>query len=148
MNNKSKNIQNAESLSHTLKTTALNLSRKLNRHLKKNGFNISHEQTILLQKLWEEDGQHQKALSICTDKDKYCITRLLDNMEKNDLVVRIPDENDRRTKRIYLTHKGKSLQVPITQIMEKMEQHLLQGLDGSEISQFKKYLFHLQEKIC
>ena len=135
-------------ISHILKTTALNLSRKLNRHLKTSGFNLTHEQTILLQKLWEEDGQHQKALSACTDKDKHCVTRLLNKMEKKDLVVRISDKNDRRIKRIYLTHKGKSLKEPITQIMKMMEEHLLQELDTSEISQFKDYLCLVQEKIC
>ena len=38
------------------------------------------------------------------------MTRLIDNMEKQHLVVRISDKKDRRTNLIHLTKDGKELE--------------------------------------
>ncbi len=47
--------------------------------------------------LWEKDGVTQQELCNATFKDKPSMTRLIDNMERQHLVVRISDKKDRRT---------------------------------------------------
>ena len=45
-----------------------------------------------------------------TFKDKPSMTRLIDNMERQHLVVRISDKKDRPTNLIHLTEDGKELE--------------------------------------
>ena len=76
--------------------------------LKQDGLNMSMEQAIILKILHEEDGQPQNNMALVTNRHKATLTRVLDTMEKNHLVVRIPDlKEDKRVKRVYLTKHGK-----------------------------------------
>lgn len=67
----------------------------------------------VLADLWHKDGVRQQDLAISAIKDKATITRILKFLEERNIVVRISDETDRRNKRIYLTHKGKSLKTTL-----------------------------------
>lgn len=55
-----------------------------------------------------KDGVTQQELCNATFKDKPSMTRLIDNMEKQHLVIRVPDKKDRRTNKIHLTENGKN----------------------------------------
>ena len=54
----------------------------------------------------EKEGLSQQELCNATFRDKPSITRLVDNLEKLNLVKRVASENDRRINRIYLTRQG------------------------------------------
>ncbi len=83
------------------------INRKLYRNFRLNGLEISPEQWTVLIFLWEKDGVTQQELCNATFKDKPSMTRLIDNMERQHLVVRISDKKDRRTNLIHLTKDGK-----------------------------------------
>ena len=72
------------------------INRKLSRHFRQNSLDITPEQWTVLIYLWEQDGVTQQELCNATYKDKPSMTRLLDNMERRHLVVRIADKKDRR----------------------------------------------------
>jgi len=63
----------------------------------------------VLSDLWVRDGLRQQDLAISLIKDKATIARSLRTLEEQNIVVRVADPDDKRNKRIYLTHKGKSL---------------------------------------
>ena len=83
------------------------LVNRLQRNFRESGHNINAEQWRVLINLWSQDGQTQQELSEKTWKNKGNITRMIDNLEKRNIVVRIPNHADRRSKLIYLTSKGK-----------------------------------------
>jgi DNA-binding MarR family transcriptional regulator len=85
------------------------IARRLHRNFKNNNIEITAEQWSVLFQLWNKEGLTQQEIANNTFKDKPSITRLLNNMEKLNLVVRIPHQSDKRTNLIYLTQKGKSL---------------------------------------
>lgn len=89
-------------------STAIN--RKLHRNFRQNEIEISPEQWTILLSLWEKDGITQQDLCNATFKDKPSMTRLIDNMERQHLVVRISDKRDRRTNLIHLTKTGRELE--------------------------------------
>ncbi len=60
--------------------------------------------------LWKQEGISQQELCNATFRDKPSITRLVDNLEKLDLVKRVASENDRRINLIYLTKQAQKLQ--------------------------------------
>ncbi|MFJ7950199.1 MarR family winged helix-turn-helix transcriptional regulator [Lysinibacillus sp. NPDC096418] len=67
-------------------------------------------------------------------------TDLVDRMEKNELVKRVRDENDRRVVVIHLLEKGERI---IQEVIEKRQQYLqemLVGFDVQETEQFSNYL--------
>ena len=77
------------------------INRKLSRNFRQNGLEITPEQWTVLIFLWEKDGVTQQELCNATFKDKPSMTRLIDNMERQHLVVRISDKKDRRTNLSY-----------------------------------------------
>ena len=89
-------------------STAIN--RKLHRNFRLNGIEISPEQWTILLSLWEKDGVTQQDLCNATFKDKPSMTRLIDNMERQHLVVRISDKRDKRTNLVHLTKTGRELE--------------------------------------
>ena len=61
------------------------------------------------------------------------MTRLIDNMERQHLVVRIADKRDRRTNLIHLTKTGRELEGKARFIANKTLKEALQGLTLEEL---------------
>jgi DNA-binding MarR family transcriptional regulator len=115
--------------------------------LKQHGLNMSMEQAIILKILHHEDGQTQNDMAHVTNRHKATLTRLLDTMEKNHLVVRIPDPNDKRVKRIYLTKHGRQYYEAMTPAFKEASQELQMGLTQTEISTLISILKKVQSNI-
>lgn len=60
--------------------------------------------------LWTKDGVRQQDLAISNIKNKGAIARALDQMERDGLLQRQQDPQDKRNKRIFLTPHGQALQ--------------------------------------
>ena len=110
------------------------INRKLSRNFRQGGLEITPEQWTVLIFLWEKDGVTQQELCNATFKDKPSMTRLIDNMERQHLVVRISDKNDRRTNKIHLTRTGKSLESKARKIAN---QTLIEALSGISVEDLK-----------
>ncbi len=54
-----------------------------------------------------EQPQPQNSLAFLTNRDKASLARLIDTMEKKNLVERFADEKDKRVKLVKLTENGK-----------------------------------------
>lgn len=102
-------------------------------NFKKNGINISKEQWSILAVLWEQDGCSQQLLADRSFRDRASVTRLIDNMEKDQLVERHPDPDDRRSKLIFLTPKGKNMQETIIPLVRKTVLESIKGISDKEI---------------
>ena len=103
------------------------------RNFRQNGVEITPEQWTVLLFLWEKDGVTQQELCNATFKDKPSMTRLIDNMERQHLVVRIADKRDRRTNLIHLTKTGRELEGKARFIANKTLKEALQGLTLEEL---------------
>ena len=112
-------------------STAIN--RKLNRNFRQNGIEITPEQWTILLSLWERDGIAQQELCNATFKDKPSMTRLIDHMERQHLVVRISDKQDKRTNLIHLTKTGRELEGKAYKIANSTLEEALNGLTTEEL---------------
>jgi DNA-binding MarR family transcriptional regulator len=112
-------------------STAIN--RKLSRNFRQEGIEITPEQWTILLSLWEKDGVTQQELCNATFKDKPSMTRLIDNMERQHLVVRISDKKDRRTNLIHLTKTGRDLENKAYKIANITLGQALEGLTTEEL---------------
>jgi DNA-binding MarR family transcriptional regulator len=102
------------------------IARRLQKKFNNAGLNLTIEQWSVLYHLWKQEGMSQQELCNATFRDKPSITRLVDNLEKLDLVKRVASENDRRINRIYLTKQSLKLQ---EQSMGLAEQTLNEALE-------------------
>jgi DNA-binding MarR family transcriptional regulator len=74
-------------------------------------FGISLRGQLILQALANEEVQRtQLALGGMLGLDKTTLTSELDKLERAELVVRVPDPNDRRVRKPVITDKGRALQ--------------------------------------
>ena len=109
-------------------TTAI--ARRLQKNFKLAGIEITIEQWSVLYHLWKEDGQSQQQLCEATFRDKPSITRLVDNLEKAQMVKRVAAKNDRRINLIFLTNEARELQ---DNTMEVANQTLNEALEGVKL---------------
>lgn len=123
------------------------VNRKLQREFKRANLAITHEQWTLLSALWNEDGQTQQSLSEKTFRDKTSVTRLINKLESQSLVVRITDKYDQRTNLIYLTAQGKSLENTTTQILKETYQKAIEGISEKDILICKDVLNRVFENL-
>lgn len=125
--------------------TAIN--RRLIRNYRTANLEITIEQWTVLNVLWDKDGQSQQELANSTFRDKPSITRLIDNLEKQHLVVRIPDKADRRTNLVFLTHKAKKLKEPTLQQAEKTMEEALVGVTEAQLNTCREVLAKIFENL-
>lgn len=109
---------------------------------------ITTEQWSILACLWQKDRVTQQALCSLTLKDKPSMTRLIDNLEKRNLVIRVSDHTDRRINLIHLTDTGFALQAKATEIVQKIASRTLNKITDEELnvcrSVLKKIMANLQ----
>ncbi len=110
------------------------INRKLVRNFREAGLDITPEQWTVLLYLWEKDGVSQQELCNATFKDKPSMTRLIDNMEKINLVVRIASKDDRRTNLVHLTRLGRELEPEARRVSSLTLKEALQGVTSEELS--------------
>ncbi|PJA32043.1 MAG: hypothetical protein CO187_06115 [Zetaproteobacteria bacterium CG_4_9_14_3_um_filter_53_7] len=85
------------------------MRQTLARHCRENGCQITAEELAVLMIISEcktEAGFTQTHIAETLAKDKAVITRLLNSLSKEGLVVRTPDADDRRVVRARLTEQG------------------------------------------
>jgi len=124
------------------------INRSFLRAFSNEGIDITTEQWSVLACLWKEDKVSQQTLCNLTTKDKPSMTRLIDNLEKRNLVKRFADINDRRNNLIHLTDEGILLQDKATKIVQKIAEKTLQDISDEELniarSILKKIMSNLQ----
>jgi DNA-binding MarR family transcriptional regulator len=129
-----------ESLGYLINRTARRLKHELDQAFKINGHDITPEQWTLLNRLWQQEGLSQVELAKQTFKDKPNVTRILDILERKQLLFRQKDEGDRRAFKVYLTQAGRELKEKLIPLAVEVLERGQQNLTDDEIA-------FLQEKL-
>ena len=116
------------------------IARRLQKKFNIAGLNITIEQWSVLYHLWKEDGRSQQQLCNATFRDKPSITRLVDNLEKLNLVKRVAAENDRRINLIYLTKNAQKLEEETMMIADETLNEALKTVPADRIDVCKEVL--------
>jgi DNA-binding MarR family transcriptional regulator len=98
------------------------------------GIDITTEQWSVMACLWQKDKVTQQTLCTLTSKDKPSMTRLIDKLEKNNLVTRVSDHFDRRINLIHLTQEGLALQYKATDIVKSIASKTLYNITDEEMN--------------
>ena len=126
-------------------TTAV--ARRLQKNFRNAGIEITIEQWSVLYHLWKEDGLSQLELGNRTFRDKASTTRLIDNLEKQELVTRVASKDDRRINLVYLTDTAKPLQQITYELANKTMNESLQNITKEEIEVVKNILQRVYDNL-
>ena len=124
------------------------LNCKLKKHLsevfKKNGVNLTAEQYLVMDTLWNEGTLTQQAIAFIIQKDKNSVTQFIDNLEKKGLVARSVSKDDRRVNNIVVTAEGMALKDSTKQLAIDTMNKALAGIPEEDVLVFVDVL----KKIC
>lgn len=110
------------------------------KQMKKNGISLSKEQWLILKKLSENDGQAQNEIAKITFSDKTTIVRIINNLEKKQLVKRCSNPIDKRVNYVFLTEEGNKIIKKTIPLVKKISIQMEAGISKKEIASTKKSL--------
>ena len=123
------------------------IARRLQKNFKQHSIDITIEQWSVLYHLWKQDGISQQELCKATFRDKPSITRLIDNLEKAELVKRVASKTDRRKNLVFLTDKAKALQDTSYSLASETVDEAVKGVSSAEIEVCKAVLKKVYENL-
>lgn len=126
-------------LNHAGRRVSYLLSLRLQTH------GITTEQWKVLARLMEQDGINQKDLAQRAEKDQANITRILDQLERKELVERRANAVDRRSFLTYMTEKGRALTEILIPIEQAVVGSVLGNLTDEQTANLRALLIHITD---
>ncbi len=103
---------------------------------------VTPDYWIVLEWLMEEDNITIGTLAKRTSKDNAALTRILNGMERNNLVNRIASASDKRSFQIILTEYAKSIFENLKIIEQAVLEKSTAGLNPIEVKELIRMLEH------
>jgi MarR family transcriptional regulator for hemolysin len=91
------------------------------------------------------DGQPQCDLARSIGVEAPSLVRTLDQLTEQGLIERRPSDEDRRTKRVYLTDKATPLLKKIETVVEQARIEMIEGLSEDDIDQLDAILTRIEK---
>ena len=108
--------------------------------------NLTPPQFQILRLLWERDSQPFKDLAASLGCTRPTMTGIADTLEKNGLVTRQPNPDDRRSLLVTLTKAGKDLEGN-TPDLDRIYSRCCVGLSAEEFRQLGSLLSKLDQSL-
>ncbi|MFB5265629.1 MarR family winged helix-turn-helix transcriptional regulator [Paenibacillus enshidis] len=110
------------------------ISSQMRRHYSESlrELNLYVGQDNLLYRLWLGDGVTQMQLCEHLKCEPPTVTNMVKSLEQNGFIYRKRDKQDARVMRIYLTDKGKELEVPVGVKWRAQQEKLLHSISMEE----------------
>ena len=104
--------------------------------LRENNVDLTPEQFLLLDLLWNQGSMTQQKIADLMHKDKNSITNLLNGLEKKKFVERRVNPNDKRSNIIVLTPKAQEMKFDAKTKGISMLDDILRGIPEQEMRSF------------
>ena len=102
--------------------------------------NIRPPQFAILKLLYCHASYKQTELTRALNKKHANMVALLDELESRELISRVPDPNDKRSRVLSLTHKGRRLTKDLLARHARLEQNLRKNFGSRQLDQLTKLL--------
>ena len=117
---------------------------KLKKHMasvfKNEGINLTAEQFLVMDTLWNQGEMTQQNIAYIIQKDKNSVTQFIDNLEKKGLVQRVVDSADRRVNNIKLSKAGLEMKDNTKNVAIAAINGILEDISEEELKTFVKVL--------
>lgn len=115
--------------------------------LNKNSINLTPEQYLVMDILWDEGTLSQQVIADIIQKDKNSVTKFIDSLEKKGFVFRAVDKDDRRINNIVLSKEGTMLKDTTTEVAINMMNQVVKNIDDKDLSVFVRVLQQMKHNI-
>ena len=115
--------------------------------LQENGINVTPEQYLVLDILWEKQSLSQQNIADIIQKDKNSVTKIIDSLEKKQMARRVMDQKDRRVNKIELTEKALALEEKVTKIAIDFMNDAIKGIDKQDLDNFVNVMRQIKENL-
>lgn len=134
------------SLGFQVNMTANAMKNRFNSFLKP--YKLTSEQYVIMKSIEENPNVTPTQLAEITFKDKTTITRMIDTLVKNEMLLRVPKEDDRRAYKIQWSTKGEAVMKEIIPISEEVISKLRSQFSKEELTSFLNILEKLKDTPC
>lgn len=121
---------------------------KMKKHIasvfKSEGINLTAEQFLVMDTLWNQGEMTQQSIAYLIQKDKNSVTQFIDNLEKKGLVNRVVDASDRRVNNIRLSKAGMEMKDNTKNVAIDILNDIVDGISEEDLRTFVKVL----DKAC
>jgi DNA-binding MarR family transcriptional regulator len=107
-------------------------------------FGLTPIQHLILEALWDEDGQSAGDIGKKLVLDAATLSGVLDRLVAGDWIAKVTDDEDKRIVRIHLTDKGMDLRHRLSEERDQANQDLLTGMTLEEKILLKRLLKDIQ----
>ena len=134
-------IHSSNSFTFIVTRTASRYRNILAQELASHGHgNITSDYRIVLEALWHEDNISIGQLAARVCKDNASLTRIIDGMERVDLVQRIRSNSDRRSSLIVLTQHSKSIRESVEVVEREVFRMATKNFSPIEAKEMERML--------
>ena len=117
------------------------------KELNKNDINLTPEQYLVMDVLWDAEMLSQQAIADIIQKDKNSVTKFIDSLEKKGLVYRAVNKNDRRINNIIVSEEGMKLKDKTTEVAINMMNNVLKDINEDDLMTFDKVMNQMKDNI-
>lgn len=128
-----------------IKNTWQKISRYYNKRL--SAYGLSVPKALLLLELSPNVGVHPRFLSAHLNLDSSSTTGLLSRMEKDGLLERRADPEDRRGVQVFITEKGQNLQRTIHTLVAELDDRLQQRIPNEDTLTFRRVMSAISREL-
>ena len=111
------------------------------------GYNITPEQFLVMDALWNEGKMSQQQIANTILKDKNSVVKLIDGLEKKNLVKRVTNSEDRRQNLIELTLHAREIQKHVTELAITAVDLIIKDIPDNDLQVFIKVLAKMAENM-
>lgn len=117
-------------------------SQALRNHIQRilKPFDLTSEQLHILKNIEQELGRTQSELCGLVGKSPANVTRILDRLEKKQLIVRRVNPDDRRSSLVYLTGPGAELSSVVSHLFQKLSDCIEKNIDKDDMAVVNRVL--------
>jgi len=125
------------------------VSRAVKSHLESRllAYGVHAGQQFILECLWREDGLTPGELAQRIGVETPTVTRAAQRMEVTGLVRRMPDAEDARLVRVFLTERGREVQRLLPALLRAATEEVLAGLTQEERTELVRLLKRVQKNL-
>ena len=123
------------------------LIKYFTKELSRNDINLTPEQYLVMDILWDAEVMSQQAIADIIQKDKNSVTKFIDSLEKKGLVYRQVNKTDRRVNNIVVSEEGMKLKAKTTEVAIGMMRNVLKNIKEEDLMALDKVMNQIKENI-
>lgn len=133
--------------SFLLDRTARRVKQYAQRKFKREDFDITVDQWLILKNLSENELMSQAEMAQILFKDQPTLTRIIDILTKKGYVERVPHPNDRRSFQLVLTQSGAEKVEELKPKVSEIRQKAWENLNEGDFEEFKRILNKIYDNL-